>query len=42
MFTVAWLYIEPTQDGMSQPAGDPVDSDHFVRSPLQATDGLIQ
>ena len=25
---------------MSQPGEDPVDSDHFTRSPLQATDGL--
>jgi hypothetical protein len=27
---------------MSRPAGDPVDSDHFAGSPLQATDGLIR
>ena len=26
----------------SKPAGDPVDSDHFAGSPLQATDGLIR
>ena len=44
----AWLYIKPTQVKYpqilysSQPTGDPVDSDHFTESPLQAADGLIQ
>ncbi len=27
---------------VSQPTGDPVDSDHYVGSPLLATDGLIR
>ena len=27
---------------VSQPTGDPVDSDHYAESPLLATDGLIR